>query len=57
MIGWVLRSVREYKCEHDWELVARGTTYENNSDKELGKLPLENYIIYRCKKCGAKRKY
>jgi hypothetical protein len=61
MLGWVLRAVREYKCEHDWELLQKTAVY-GRVDYATGEvqdtnMPTQFKQLYRCKKCGAKRLY
>lgn len=53
MIGYVLRKVREFKCEHDWELLQKVNKYWYEEDK----MPYKTTFLYRCKKCGAGRQY
>jgi hypothetical protein len=60
MIGWILRAIREYKCDHDWELLQNTAVYGRHTmqgDFVPTDVPTQFKKLYRCKKCGAQRLY
>lgn len=46
----IIRAISEARCEHGWELVAKGPLTSDGR-------PIGSYAQYRCTKCGAERQY
>lgn len=59
MIGWILRHVREYKCEHEWSephnISVYGDPFRRPDDIVDTRLPTTIKKVYICSKCLAKR--
>ena len=46
-MGWIINRIREWFCEHDWELLNKSYMWEEGASKPYG-----IKWTYRCKKCG-----
>ena len=58
MIGWILRHVREFKCEHKWGEVHEISTYGRTTihgEMEETSRPTAVRKVYICSKCLGKR--
>jgi len=58
MIGWFLRAIREFKCEHEWKEIRRTATYgrlTRHGEIESTTQPTKVKTYFFCSKCGGKR--
>ena len=52
-LRWLINYIRSYFYKHEWELLGHNDVYDADYDKR----PIYHQWIYRCKKCGCKKRY